>query len=251
MSKKTIKTASVVLNANSEAMRNAGKGATQCYASAIAILKSVTATGVDEVYIATLRQDYLIGALTGVEGVTVDQAIDYLPIAGAKPGTKGKWSDFPVSDPGSFDAKVHRPLEVHNAYRSGLMGWSRVRSTAGLPSLKAPSAKTVEKVAKRKARQAIKSAAAVASVPVAIDTFVAPSGLDNAEAIKFARHEAEALKKVLASPKIKGDVGQVLRDMLRDMFEYLNDADKALNPVAETPEQTIKRLTAELAKRAA
>jgi hypothetical protein len=220
---------------NQDAMRAAGKGSQQSYASAIAILTGQT----DEAYIATLRQDYLIGALTGVDGVTVEQAIDYLPVADAKPGTKGKWSDFPVNDPSTFDATVHRPRDVHNAYRSGLMGWSRVRASAGLPSLKATT---------KHEPRAPKSAAET-GVAVAVDTFVAPSHLDTAAAVQLAHHLEDVLRRVLGSKEIKGDAGKALRDMHRDMTEYLAEADKALAPATETQDEIIKRLTAELAKR--
>src|ERR1700722_3348843 len=123
-------------NNNLAAMREAGKSAASANVRAAAILKNACKAGVNEAYLAKLRYEFIVGAVMGACNLGDNAAIDYLPLLDAKPGQPGKWKDYPVSAPASFDPARHRPLDVHHAYRGALANWSNVRKAAGLPPLK-------------------------------------------------------------------------------------------------------------------
>lgn len=177
---------------NEIAMRAAGKRKLDTInKAAIAILVAVTKDGVDEPYVAKLRYEFMIGALIGTSNIGYNAAIDYLPALDAKPGQKGRWQDFPVNAPETFDPAKHCPREVHDAYRAGLMAWSRVRAAAGLPSLKASSTKATQ-------QPSGEGDTGKSDAPVTLESFVVPNNLDTVGMLALARQCDDILRANLS-----------------------------------------------------
>lgn len=199
-----------------EQMRVTAQSAASHNASAIVLLASVK----DEAVIEKLRHEYLIGTLMSRCGIGDNVAIDYLPVMGAKPGTKGKWADFPVKAPETFDANKHRPLAVHHAYRGGLMNWSNIRASAGLAPLKVASTRAA----------ATTPAATSKPVPVTLETFVVPKTCDAAIATALVVNFDKLLTDTLKAhaKTITGDTGATLRKVRDDLHAYVGDLASAL-----------------------
>lgn len=198
-------------------MRDAAQSTASHNASVIVILRDA---GNDEATIDKLRHEYLIGTVMGRCDLGDNAAIDYLPVMGAKPGTKGKWSDFPIKEPTTFDPAKHRPLAVHHAYRGGLANWSNIRASAGLASLRTATTRAAQTM----------PAGADKAVPVTLETFAVPKTCDAALAtelvVNFDTLLTDTLKKHAAT--IKGDAGSILRKVCDDLHAYVGDLASAL-----------------------
>lgn len=198
-------------------MRDAAKSTASHNADIVVILRDAPH---DEATISKLRYDYLIGSLMGCCALGDNAAIDYLPAIDAKPGTKGKWSDFPVKAPETFDPAKHRPLDVHNAYRGALSNWSNIRASAGLPSLKAASTRAAQTEPGANGRAA----------PVTLETFAVPKTCDATIAAGLVANFDTLLTNTLKThaKTIVGDAGMILRKVCEDLHAYVGDLASAI-----------------------
>lgn len=214
-----------------EQMRVAAQSTAQHNASVIKLVTGLT----DETVIAKLRYEYLIGTLMGRCGLGDNAAIDYLPAMDAKPGAKGKWSDFPIKAPETFDPAKHRPLAVHHAYRGGLANWSNIRASAGLAPLKtvAPRAPDTAPAASDK------------PVPVTLESFVVPKECNAAIAAQLVANFDTLLDRTLKAhgDHIVGEAGAIIRQIRKDIHVYVVDlADALAKDQAAPADETAKAL---------
>jgi len=210
-----------------EQMRVAAQSTAQHNASVVKLVVGLT----DETIISKLRYEYLIGGLMGRCNLGDNAAIDYLPAMDAKPGTPGKWKDFPIKAPETFDPKVHRPLEVHHAYRGLLSGWSNIRASAGLASLKAASTRAPK----------TEPAASGKAAPVTVASLVVETGVDArhiaAQVNKFEGWLSASLKT--NAKRVTGETGAWLRKVSDDLHSYATDLAAAMQADAVKPVPTL------------
>jgi len=245
---KNVPVVPVVVDENMTQVGLIGRASGNCHASLVALLRGVKGDSatVDEDYVAKLRRRFQGDAISAQCGIDLDAACDYLPALDWKLGQKAKWS-APPEDDAKFDAKIHRPKNVQAAYRTSVSQWSLARDAAGYPALKAAKAPTAA---------GGKTATAKTPAPRTIETFVAPTDLDTAQCLKLARSMSDAFAKAVSSKRVIGDAGQVLRDMARDMIEYVNDCAAAIledtKPAAKAAdEMTVAEARAIIARAAA
>lgn len=198
---------------NLDAMLECGQASSEVNDRAIAILKA------DSSNETALRYKFIIGRIMSRD-TSYETAADYAPAIDAKPGMKGKWQPFPVNEPTTFDAKVHRPLVIHNRYRAALTAWSQVRASAGLASLGGKREPRVDQGEKGEGDKP-----KVTPSGLAVET-----GLDTAAIVSHVQAFENWLERTLRAnaKQIRGDAGSLLSEVEKSLRAHMVKLTNAL-----------------------